>query len=101
MQLMVTVGLLTALFKECISKAGFTGNTHPLLLDATEAWGERREKEGGQDSKGSEETGGVGLQTSSRDATCMQREMTPRKPKSEMINNVEEGNKGEKQMERE
>lgn len=41
---MVTVASSTAFLKECISRAGFTWNAHPLLLDAIMGWGEKQRK---------------------------------------------------------
>ena len=73
---MVTAGLLTAFSKECISKAGFTWYTRPLLLDAIKGQGERK---GGwtRERDGSEETLGRGREEtkeSGGDGTSIHRE---------------------------
>lgn len=59
LQLMVTVGSSAAFLKECISRAGFTWNAHPLLLDAIMGWGKRQRQVAGEGSE-EEEKGGLG-----------------------------------------
>lgn len=83
--------LLTAFSKECISKAGFTWNTHPLLLDAIKGGTGRKEREWARERDGSEEALGGGrgeTKESGRDGACTHREKWHLENQSEMRNNV-------------
>lgn len=95
--LMVIVGSLTAFLKGCISRAGFTWNAHPLLLDAIMGGGEKA-KDGDQREmtvkSPKRDKGGGGAQKEWRRCDWhSQRD----DPESKMIGRVGKESKDEKQ----